>query len=210
MLAQEAGWKNPVHRAQWTSTLRTYAYPILGDMPVDAIPTRDVLAVLSPIWGTKTETAVRFRGRIERILASAKALELRSGENPAAWKENLEVLLAPPGKIKKARHHKSLPWKRCPNFVSSLTRQDGAGARALLFTILTTTRTSETLKAPWEEFDLAERTWTIPAARMKAKKMHRIPLTAGMVAQLEETQPESRQSGRSFSTLAIHIATCRT
>lgn len=155
--AQESGWKNPVHRAQWRSTLETYASPILGGIPIGAITTSDVLEVLAPIWIEKNETASRLRGRIERILAAAKALGLRFGDNPAAWKENLDALLAPAGKVKKKGHHKSLEWKRCPDFAVALEQQGGSGARALLLTMLTATRTSETPEATWKEFDLAER-----------------------------------------------------
>ena len=187
--SQETAWKNPVHRAQWKSTLETYAYPTLGDMPVNAITTSHVLAVLQPIWTTKTETADRLRGRIERVLASAKALGLRSGENPAAWKENL---LPPAGKLKKVEHHASLPWDRCPAFVAFLTDRNGDGARALLLTILCALRTSETLGATWREFDLAARTWTIPAERMKTGKMHRIPLPDAAIALLLKTPEAAR------------------
>ena len=174
--SQEAGWKNPVHRAQWRSTLKRYAYPSLGDRPVASITTVDVREVLQPIWTTKTETASRLRGRIERILASAKSLGLRSGENPAAWKENLATLLPPPNKVGKAQHHKSLPWKKCPEFVASLDGKEGDGTRALLLTILAAARTSETLLARWCEFDLTERSWTIPRDRMKMERGHRVPL----------------------------------
>ena len=190
--AQEAGWKNPVHRAQWRSTLRTYAYPKLGDMPVSVITTMDVHAVLAPIWTTKTETADRLRGRIERVLASAKALGLRSGENPAAWKENLADLLPPASKLKKVEHHKSLPWERCPAFVALLMDRDGDGARALLLTILCALRTSETLDATWREFDLTTKTWTIPAERMKTERMHRVPLADAAMALLLATPEAAR------------------
>lgn len=190
--SQESGWKNPVHRAQWRSTLETYAYPTLGDMPVNAITTVHVRAVLEPIWTSKTETADRLRGRIERILASAKALGLRSGENPAAWKENLAELLPPPRKVRRPGHHKSLPWKRCPAFVASVLPRDGEGARALLLTLLTAGRTMETLGARWCEFDLTERTWTIPAERMKGGRLHLVPLSDAAMALLEATPAAAR------------------
>ena len=189
---QEAGWKNPVHRAQWRSTLKTYAYPTLGDMPVATITTVDVLAILKPIWTTKTETASRLRGRIERVLASAKSLGLRSGENPAAWKENLASLLPPANKVRKVEHHKSLPWKQCPAFVGSLGGREGDGARALLLTILAAARTSETFLARWCEFDLAERSWTIPQERMKMERGHRVPLSDTAIALLRATSVDAR------------------
>ena len=190
--SQEAGWKNPVHRAQWRSTLESYAYPTLGDMPIASITTVDVREVLQPIWTTKTETASRLRGRIERILASAKSLGLRSGENPAAWKENLANLLPPPNKVRKVQHHKSLFWKKCPAFVASLDGKEGDGARALILTILAAVRTSETLLARWCEFDLAERSWTIPEGRMKMERDHRVPLSDSAIALLEATSVSAR------------------
>ncbi len=190
--SQESGWKSRVHRAQWRSTLETFAYPTLGDMPVNAITTVHVRAVLEPIWTSKTETADRLRGRIERILASAKALGLRSGENPAAWKENLADLLPPPRKVRRPGHHKSLPWKRCPAFVASVLPRGGEGARALLLTLLTAGRTMETLGARWCEFDLTERTWTIPAERMKGGRLHLVPLSDAAIALLEATPAAAR------------------
>ena len=193
--AQQVAWKNRVHRAQWASTLATYVYPVLGGIPVSRISTTDVLAVLTPIWTARPETASRVRGRIERILASAKALGLRSGENPAAWRGNLQALLAPSGRIKKAGHHKSLDWKLCPGFLTTLIKLDGSGARALLFTMLTAARTSETLGATWGEIDLEEKTWTVPGNRMKADKLHRVPLGPTAMAMLKATPPRARIAG---------------
>lgn len=152
----------------------------------------DVHAILRPIWTTKTETASRLRGRIEHILASAKSLGLRSGENPAAWKENLASLLPPPNKVRRVEHHKSLHWKRCPDFVASLDDREGDGARALLLTILAAVRTSETLLARWCEFDLAQRSWTIPKERMKMERGHRVPLSDSAMALLQATSVEAR------------------
>lgn len=161
-------------------------------MPVNAITTVYMRAVLEPIWTTKTETADRLRGRIERILASVKALELRSGENPAAWKENLAELLRPAGRVKKAEHHKSLPWERCPAFFASLLSREGQGVRALVLTTLTAVRTTEPLGARWRELDLEKLTWTISAERMKGKKMYRVPLSNSVIALLEATPVSER------------------
>src|SRR4051794_26482139 len=91
--AHQSGWKSPKHAAQWESTLETYAYPIIGKLPVGAIDDAHVMKILQPIWNTKTETASRVRGRIEKVLDRAKALKLRSGENPARWKGHLDQLL---------------------------------------------------------------------------------------------------------------------
>lgn len=183
-----------MHRAQWRSTLKRYAYPVIGDIPVGVIGTSDVRAILEPIWTTKTETASRLRGRIERVLASAKSLGLRSGENPAAWKENLANLLPPPSKVRRVKHHKSLPWKECPAFFATLTIKEGDGARALLLTILAAVRTSETLLARWSEFDLAAGTWTILEERTKMERTHRVPLADTAMALLEVTPADARHS----------------
>src|SRR5262249_4543841 len=82
--------RSGVHRDQWRQTLRDFAYPIIGHMPVNEIETNDVLAVLKPIWDSKCETAARLRGRIERILARATVEGLRRGANPAQWRGHLQ------------------------------------------------------------------------------------------------------------------------
>ena len=156
-------------------TLTTYAAPIRM-LPIDQIQTDDILAVLKPIWFTKAETASRLRGRLETVLNAAKAQGLRSGDNPAAWKGHLKNLL--PTRSKLARgHHAAMAIDDMPNFIAQLKAVDGASARALEFTILTSARSGETLGARWEEFDQERRSWVIPALRMKAGVEHRVPLS---------------------------------
>ena len=171
----EAGWKNARHRQQWPNTLRTYARAI-WNTPIDQVEVKDVQAILRPIWHKKPETARRVRGRIERVLGAATALGLRSGHNPAALRDNLDHLL---GKQRKdaRRHQPAMPWTGVPALLTKLHDQNGLTARALALLIHTATRTSEVLGACWDEFDLDNGLWTIPAARMKAGKAHRIPLT---------------------------------
>ena len=171
----EGGWRNEKHRKQWRSTLKTYAAPIWDDA-LDSITTDDVVKCLQPIWTKKPETASRVRGRIERVLDAAKAKNLRHGENPARWKGHLETLLAAPQKLSRG-HHKALPYADAPKFMKALRGHESASARALEFTILTAARTGETLGATWAEIDADGRVWTVPGARMKAKKDHRVPLT---------------------------------
>lgn len=171
------GWKNSKHADQWTNTLTTYAYPKLGSKPVGEISTRDVLEVLSPIWKDKHETATRVRGRIEAVLSAAKARGLRSGENPALWRGNLDQLLPKIPKRRRVRHHAALPWQEAPAFMAELRARESMSAFALQFTILTATRTGESIGAMWPEFKLDDDLWTIPAERMKSGLEHRVPLS---------------------------------
>lgn len=177
-------WRNGKHAAQWTSSLETYAYPRLGDLPVDAIETEHVLRALEPIWKDKTETATRVRQRIESVLDYAKARNLRRGENPARWRGHLDKLLAKPAKFHRVRHHPALAYTDLPAFMAELAEQPGCAARALEFTVLTAARTSETLGAQWGELD--RDLWTVPANRMKAKQAHRVPLSAQAQAIIQQ------------------------
>jgi integrase len=170
-----AKWRNETHRKQWTSTLKTYAFPILGKMKLADIETPDILRVLRPIWTSKPETADRVRGRIEKILHAAKAATLRSGNNPATWSDHLAHLL--PSKKKAVRHHPAMPYSELPCFVRELAKRDGIAARALEVLILTATRTGSLIGMKDRELDLAdELIWTIPGERMKSGKELRVPL----------------------------------
>lgn len=184
--AHRAGWKNPKHAAQWPSSLETYAYPIIGALPIAAIDTPLVLQVLNPIWNTKTETANRLRGRIEMILDYARVKGYRTGDNPARWRGHLDHTLLSRDKASPRGHHASLPYADIPAFWPRLQAQDGIGARALEFCILTAGRTGEVLGARWDEIDTEAATWTVPADRMKAGQEHRVPLTAPALALLRK------------------------
>lgn len=168
-------WKNSKHESQWRYTLKEYAYPIIGLKALDQITTEDIIKVLQPIWFTKTETASRLRGRIEWILASATTRKLREGINPAQWRGHLDTILAKPNKIKIVTHHKALPFTKIPMFIAKLREKDCVSALALEFTILNCARTSEAINAIRTE--VKDGIWTIPAARMKTKVEHRIPLS---------------------------------
>ena len=184
-------WSNPKHASQWSNTLRDYAYPIIGDKDVADIAMTDVLAVLDPIWLTKTETATRVRGRIEKILDWAKVRGYREGENPARWRGNLATQLASPNKVQKVQHHKALPWSEIGDFMAELRQRNGLAPRALELLILTALRTSEVINARWDETDLDNAVWTIPAERMKMKNEHRVPLTTRAVEILRELEKVS-------------------
>jgi len=185
MAAHEASWRNAKHRQQWENTLATYAYPKLGKLSVRDIEVAHVLSVLEPIWKERTETAKRLRGRMERVLGWATSRGHRAGLNPARWRDHLDQQLAAPGKIAKPEHHAALPMAAMGPFVERLRQGDGMGAKALEFVILTATRSGEVRGARWSEIDLANKTWTIPAERMKARREHRVPLSAPAVALLK-------------------------
>lgn len=178
--AHEAAWRNDKHRAQWSSSLQTYAYPSFGDLPVGSIATGHVMLALDPIWRAKPETASRLRGRIEAVLDYAKVAGWREGENPARWRGHLANMLPKRSKVARVEHHAALPWKAMSGFMAELAaRQDnGMAALALQFTILTAARSGETLGARWSEIDLADAVWTVPAERMKAGREHRVPLSS--------------------------------
>lgn len=180
-----AGWRNVKHAKQWASTLRIYAEPTLGPMPVSAITTAAVLNVLQPIWNTKVDTANRLRGRIETVLDWAKVREFRTGENPARWRGHLDHLLPAPRKLKTVKHHAALPYSEIGAFIVELRKREGIGAAALEFAILTAARTSEVLGARWSEIDTKARLWIIPGDRMKSGKEHRVPLSPAALAVLE-------------------------
>jgi integrase len=187
--AHEKGWRNAKHRQQWESTLKTYAYPVIGSLPVAAVDTALVQKVLTPIWNEKPETAKRLRGRIEAILDYATVAEYRTGPNPARWRGHLSHLLAKPNAIRPVTHHAALPYAQLADFMVALRRQEGIGARALELLILTVCRTSEVLGARWSEVNLADKLWTIPAERMKAGKEHIVPLSPPAVEILQALKP---------------------
>jgi integrase len=181
----ETAWKNPKHREQWRMTLTDYC-KIISDLPVQNIDTDLVLRVLTPLWKTRTETAKRLRGRIERVLSWAKGRGLRAGENPARWAGHLDEMLASPSKIAAVRHHPALPYAEIPAFMAELRERNSLSARALEFTILTAARTGEVIGATWDEIDFENRTWVVPPIRMKSGKEHRIPLTDRALTILRE------------------------
>src|SRR5215831_10139896 len=181
----EKEWKNAAHHQQWTSTLANYVYPVLGNLPVAAIDTPLVLKVVKPLWADKTETASRVRGRIEAILGWATVHHYRSGDNPARWQGLLEHALPANAKTAKTQHHIALPYTQVGDFMGKLRRDTSAAASCLEFIVLTAARLGEATGAMWSEVDLASRTWTIPANRMKGGREHRVPLSAAAMATLE-------------------------
>ncbi len=204
-------WRNQKHGDQWTNTIRTYASPIIGNLPIQAIDTTLVMQVLEPIWSTKNETASRIRSRLELVLAWAKVRGYRSGENPALWRNHLDKLLPARSRVQKVKHFAALPFDEISIFMKALKDMDGISPRALEFLILTATRTSETLLACWQEFNLDECLWTIPGERMKAGVEHRVPLSARAIEILKGMREKSEgtfvfpggRMGRPLSNVAL-------
>ena len=173
--AHKAGWRSAKHAEQWTSTLATYAYPVMGNLPVQSVDVGMVMKVVEPIWNAKTETASRVRGRIEAVLDWASARKYRSGDNPARWKGHLDSLLPARSRVQKVEHFPALPYGEIADFMKTLRTKEVTAARALELVILTACRTSEAIKAQWSELDLDKAIWTLPLARMKSKREHRVP-----------------------------------
>ncbi|MGL5143030.1 MAG: tyrosine-type recombinase/integrase, partial [Acinetobacter baumannii] len=180
--------KNEKHIGQWSSTLETYIYPTLGDISIGTITKVDIAEVLKPIWIEKNETAKRIRGRIETIFDYAKAMEYFIGDNPAAWKGNLEPIL---GNLKKeSKPHPSLPYIQVAGFIQDLRQKTGISPKALEFAILTACRSGEVFGALWKEIDFKNKIWIIPKERMKADKEHRVPLSESAIRLLEQLYQE--------------------
>lgn len=178
-------WKNEKHGAQWINTLRDYAFPKIGRMPIDSLGQPEVLTCLSPIWTDKHETARRLSQRIKIVLDVAKSKGFRSGENPVTAIHDAQVL----PKVKaKPKHHKAMDWKDVPAFYADMKTRDAMAAKALMFTCLTGSRTSEVLGMQWGEIDFDDRLWTCPAERMKGGVVQRVPLTDEMLAIIEPLQ----------------------
>ncbi|MDE2390712.1 MAG: tyrosine-type recombinase/integrase, partial [Rhodospirillales bacterium] len=186
--AHNAGWRNAKHRDQWLSTLKTYVFPIIGDLAVSEVDTGHITKILEPIWVAKTETATRVRGRIETVLNYASTHGWRAGENPARWRGHLANILPKPTKVAKVQHHAALPWKEIGAFMKVLGAENGLAALALRFAILTAGRTGEVIGARWAEIDFTQKLWTIPAERMKAEREHRVPLTNDVLLILKEAE----------------------
>ncbi|MDM7948295.1 site-specific integrase [Hydrogenophaga sp.] len=191
-------WKNAKHQAQWLATLETYAFPIVGKLPVQSIALAHIMTVLTqqqadknnaPLWEAKTETASRLRGRIESVLNWATVHGYRDGLNPARWKGYLDAALPAPNKIQKPAHHKAIHYVAMYSFMQALRQQEGTGARALEFAVLCAARSGEVRGATWKELDLKKGLWTVPGQRMKAGKPHTVPLSKQALQLIDTIEP---------------------
>jgi integrase len=195
-----AGWKSSIHAAQWSSTLKTYASPILGKLPVADISTAHVMKALDPIWIEKPETASRVRGRIEAVMGWAGASGFRKGKNgedmpnPARWRDHLDQLLPAPDRVRKTKHQKALPYPELPSFMKELRAREGIAALALEFTILTGVRTADTRRARLADIDPKARMWTIPEFS-KTHREHRVPLSDAALAAIDKVRAMVKMIG---------------
>jgi integrase len=184
----ETKWRSATHRAQFITTLKTYAYPVLGNMSVADIDTAAVLRAVEPHWLTKTETMNRTRGRIESVLDWATVRGYRSGDNPARWKGHLGEVLPGRSDIAKPVHLAAMPYHEVPAFMTKLRERKGVASKALEFIILTAGRSGEIRGMRWSEVDLAEKTWSVPPERTKSNRPHRVPMSDRCVAILQQMQ----------------------
>jgi integrase len=191
--AHRAGWRNAKHAAQWSATLKTYAEPVIGILPVQNIDTALVMKILEPLWSKKPETASRLRGRIEAVLDWAAVRGYRERENPARWRGHLDKLLPARAKVRKIKHHAALPYDELPAFMAVLRSQEGIAARALEFLVLTAARTGEVIGA--QPAEIKDKVWTVTADRMKGGKEHRVPLSTPALTIVEKMREEH---GRTF------------
>jgi integrase len=187
--SNRSGWRNAKHAAQWLATLEAHAFTAIGDLPVAAVGTDEVLRILRPIWERIPETASRVRQRIEAVLDGARVKGWRTGENPARWKGHLAGELPQPRKVQRVRHRPALAWQDVSAFMAALRKRDGISAQALRFVILTAARTGEVRGMRWREVDLDAKVWVVPGDRMKAGRTHRVPLSPAALEALAEVRP---------------------
>jgi integrase len=199
-----ASWSNQKHAREWLASLATHAFPAIGGLPVAAIDTPEVLRVLEPVWIAIPETASRLRNRIEAVLDWARVRGYRSGENPARWRGHLDHLLPARKKLASVKHHAALPYHELPAFMRRLRACGEIEARALEFVILTAARAGEVVGADWREIEAGDVwTWTVPAARMKMRRKHRVPLSEGARVVLEQGTADRRR-GPIFPGVTVH------
>ena len=186
----------------------------LRALPVDEIDTAAVLEILKPLWTRVPETASRLRGRIETVLDAARARGLigPNEANPARWRGHLDKLLPKRQKLTRG-HHAAMPFADVPQFMASLRERDAVAALALEFAILTAARSGEVLGARWAEIDFENAIWTVPAARMKGGRMHRVPLSRRALVILKKLHAArtgefifpGQRSGKPLSAMAMEM-----
>jgi integrase len=204
-----------LHRRQWRASLERHVVPVIGDMAVSDITLQDVLEVLRPLWTTKTETASKLRQRMERVLDYVTVAGHRSGENPARWRGNLDMVLPAPTKLTGGRHYPALKLEDAKRWFLALRARAGTSARALEFQALTASRTGAVRFATWDEMDLERGIWTIQPGRQFSKiprsgRPHRVPLTSNLIELLQKLPREEENPnvfwalrGGAFSDAAL-------
>ena len=171
--ARLKSWSNGKHRQQWITTLRTYAFPHMGNLKVSEVTRAHILDALGPIWLDKPETARRVRQRIGAVLDWAYGKGYRDSEAPMR-----ALARSLPRQNATGRHFEAMPYPDVPAFMARLREREGMGALALEALILTAARSGEVRGATWAEIDFDRACWSIPAERMKGKRPHDIPLSA--------------------------------
>ncbi|MBU3545008.1 integrase arm-type DNA-binding domain-containing protein [Polynucleobacter sp. MWH-Mekk-B1] len=201
-------WRSSKHHDQWLYTLKEFAFPVIGDKPIEQVNTEDILKILKPIWKTKTNTASRLRGRLEWIISSAIAREYFTQNNPAVWRGHLQTILSAPNKTAKTKHHPALQYKELPMLMLKLKSMEGISALALEFTILNASRTGEVIGGLRSEVDGS--VWIIPAERMKGNREHRVPLCTrsieilAIASMLDPNSPYLfSKNGKALSNMAM-------
>ena len=188
-------WRNAKHAGQWLSTLETYAFPSIGAVKVNEITRKQVVDALSPIWHTKAETARRVRQRIRAVMDRAVALGYIDF-NPAGDAINGALTKMP----RVRAHHRAAPYTELPAILQAIRQSTASPSVKLAFELLALTacRSGEVRGITWAEVDLKSATWTIPAVRMKAGKLHRVPLSRRALAILSEARSLSEGNGVVF------------
>ena len=191
---REPEWKSDKHKSQWTSTLTTYAYPVIGLKKIDEVTMEHIMEIMTKddFWNKKTETATRVRSRIENIMDWAAVMKFRpQGENPARFKGQLEYLLPATSKEKRVVHHPALAHTKLPQYMIDLATLKSLKSKLLELEILTATRAREARHARWEQVDFDKGIWTVPVEYMKMGKEHRIPLSKEavvLIKSIDETE----------------------
>ena len=205
-------WKNEKFALQWYSSLENHVLPKIGKLPISQITSSDILNVLSPIWNTRTDTARKLKQRIRLIIKWARAKGFFQGDDPVELAEQ-----ALPRKKRSDNHHKSLSYKDVPDLIVKIKESKISlpTQLAIQFTILSACRTSEVLRASWDEIDMQNLIWTIPAKRMKTGKIHEVPISSGMKDILKDAKDKigspdyifsSDQSGKELSNNTLRLA----
>ena len=178
---KRAGWRESRHPQSWWASLERYALPRIGARPVSDVTSAEVLEVLTPIWHARAQTARRVRERMRAVFEWAVVMELRS-DNPC---DRVGAVLGPQQAA--VEHMRALPHRQAAAAVAKVRASAGAPVArlALEFLVLTAARWGEVREAVWTEIDASAAVWTIPAARMKAKRSHRVPLSRRAVVVLD-------------------------
>ncbi len=195
--ALRPSWKSEGHAARWIGSLEQYAFPKLGKMRVDAITSQDVLNVLTETWETRTDTTRRVRQRISSVMRWAVAQGYRK-DDPAG--EVLRGVLKAPSK---QEHFRAVPHEKVGSVLAAVRTSEAQPASKLCleWIVLTCARSREARLASWTEIDLEKKVWTIPEARTKTGKEHRVPLSARAVEVLSEAREIQDRTGLVFPSI---------